>query len=296
MRNYHDVVFNGKGIVSFCAALVVSGVLFIPVKDMAQNITMNDGGSSATLNLGGGTGNVGMNSWSVGGLNQLNQQWFWYSINGVVPQTIDNISAASVLTANGVDGINAVQSTYANSQLEVSITYVLSGNGVGSGSADLMEYISLLNTSASQTFNLNFYQYSDFNLLGGASDTVNISGGPSAYTGALQTTGTGGTGIAELIDAPDANFAEANYANAGVSSTLYKLNNDANLMLNDNQNAGPGDVTWALQWGATLNPGDMLNITKDKGLSIQIVPEPSTVALIALGVSALGLTLRRKIA
>jgi len=178
----------------------------------------------------------------------------------------------------------------------VSITYVLSGNGVGSGSADLMEYISLLNTSASQTFNLNFYQYSDFNLLGGASDTVNISGGPGAYTGALQTTGTGGTGIAELIDAPDANFAEANYANAGVSSTLYKLNNDANLMLNDNQNAGPGDVTWALQWGATLNPGDMLNITKDKGLSIQIVPEPSTVALIALGVSALGLTLRRKIA
>jgi hypothetical protein len=296
MRNYHDVVFNGKGIVSCCAALVVSGVLFIPVKDMAQNITMNDGGSSATLNLGGGTGNVGMNSWSVGGLNQLNQQWFWYSINGVVPQTIDNISAASVLTANGVDGINAVQSTYANSQLEVSITYVLSGNGVGSGSADLMEYISLLNTSASQTFNLNFYQYSDFNLLGGASDTVNISGGPGAYTGALQTTGTGGTGIAELIDAPDANFAEANYANAGVSSTLYKLNNDANLMLNDNQNAGPGDVTWALQWGATLNPGDVLNITKDKGLSIQIVPEPSTVALIALGVSALGLTLRRKIA
>jgi len=45
-----------------------------------------------------------------------------------------------------------------------------------------------------------------------------------------------------------------------------------------------------------LNPGDTLNITKDKGLSIQIVPEPSILSLIALGTGALGLVLRRKLA
>jgi hypothetical protein len=37
-----------------------------------------------------------------------------------------------------------------------------------------------------------------------------------------------------------------------------------------------------------------LNITKDKGLSIQIVPEPAALAFIALGGSALGLVFRRK--
>ena len=56
-----------------------------------------------------------------------------------------------------------------------------------------------------------------------------------------------------------------------------------------------GDVTWAFQWNATTShPAASLNITKDKGLSITLVPEPSTLAFIALGIGALGLSLRRK--
>ncbi len=294
MNNKSELISVGRLAASLCAALVISGVLLLAASSNAQDISMADGGSTATLNLGGGTGNLGMNSWSVDGLNQLNQQWFWYSINGAVAQSIDNIGTASVQTANGNDGINTVVSTYQNNQIQVEVEYVLSGNGVGSGSADIQEYIAIMNTGISQ-FTLNFYQYSNFNLLGGGNDTVNISGSPSGgFTGAVQTTATGGTGIAELINAPNANFAEANFANAGNSSTLYKLNNTANLTLDDAQNAGPGDVTWALQWTATLAPGGTLDITKDKGLSISIVPEPSTIALILLGVAALGLAGRRQ--
>jgi hypothetical protein len=304
-RMNHVNFFAGNRVASLCAALVVSGVIFFPVKDMAGNVTMNDGGSSATVNLGGGTGNIGMNNWDVGGPNQLNQQWFWYSIPGVnlgVAQSIDTISAATVLTASGSDGINDLLATYQNNQLTVNVEYMLMGNGAGSGSADLGENLTILNSGLSE-FTLKFYQYSDFNLLGGANDIVSMYGTPynpsdpfSGYNGALQlVNGSTGSGIAELVNAPNANNGEANTV-GGVNSTLYKLNNTANLTLNDNVNAGPGDVTWALEWDATLAAGQSLSISKDKGLAVMysIVPEPTTMAFIALGLGVLGLARRRQ--
>jgi hypothetical protein len=179
---------------------------------------------------------------------------------------------------------------YQNSALTVQIQYILSGNGSGTGSADMQEYLSIVNNGAS-SINLSFYQYSNFNLFQNSQNYVSISGSPGAYTGALQTTtGVGGSGIAEVIDAPYASFAEA----GTTYQTLNALNSGSYYTLNDTTSAGPGDVTWAFQWDATLASGAMLNITKDKGLSITIVPEPSTFALIALGMGALGFSLRRK--
>jgi hypothetical protein len=171
----------------------------------------------------------------------------------------------------------------------VNVEYVLSGNGVSSGSADMQEYLSIKNTGAS-SINLNFYQYSNFNLLGNNNNVVSISGSPGGYTGAQQTTGgPGGSGLAEVIDVPYANYAEA----ATVGQTVSELGAGP-YTLNDNIGPVTGDVTWAFEWNAALNPGDMLNITKDKGLSVQIVPEPSTIALIVLGMASLGLARRRQ--
>ncbi len=297
-RNYKFVP-KVSHLVPVCAGVVAAGVFFLSGGAMAQDITMNNGGSTATLNVGGGTGNTGMNSWSVDtmpNVNQLNQQWFWYSVNGAPQTTIDQISAATVYNfSNPSSPIDNIGVVYQNSQLTVQLTYVLSGSGSGSGNADMQEYLSIVNNSAS-SINLSFYQYSNFNLFQDNQNTVSISGGPGAYTGALQTTSTlGGNGIAEVIDAPYANFAEA----ASAYQTVNALNSGSYYTLNDSTSAGPGDVTWAFEWTATLAPngqtGDTLNITKDKGLSIHIVPEPTTLAMIALGMGALGLTLRRKL-
>lgn len=296
MKCPQTVLFSGWRVAAFQAVLVLSGVAVMPYCGSAQNIYMADGGSTATINPGGGSGNIGMNNWSVlSGQNQLNQQWFWYSINGNGAAPINALGGLSVNNiAYGLDGLNDVSVTYGNSQLSVNIEYVLSGNGASSGSADLQEYISILNPSTSgQSVNLSFYQYSNFNLLGNNVNSVSIAGTPSSgFSGATQTTGgPGGNGIAEVIDAPYANAAEA----ALVGQTLSELNSGSFYNLNDNLSAGPGDVTWAFQWNALLHPGDTLNITKDKGLSIQIVPEPSTLALIAAGMGALVLSLRRKV-
>lgn len=294
MKPYRQIDSKDRGVKLLCTAMVAFGALLLPGGVVAQNITMSNAGSTATLNLGGGTGNIGMNSWSVDTLNQnqLNQQWFWYSVNGAPQTTIDNISAATVYNfSSPASPINNIGVVYQNSQLTVQVQYILAGNGSGSGKADMQEYLSIVNNGAS-TINLSFYQYSNFNLFQDNQNSVSISGSAGAYGGALQTTSTGGgNGIAEVIDAPYANYAEA----AGVFQTVNELNSGSYYTLNDNTSAGPGDVTWAFQWNATLDPGGMLNITKDKGLSIQIVPEPSTLALLALGAGALGVVLRRKL-
>jgi hypothetical protein len=289
-RHYQAVRFLKH---SLGASLLVTGVLCVTTTGNAQNITMSDGGSTATINPGNGTGNLGMNSWSVLNQNQLAQQWFWYSVNGAAAQPINNIGGMT----SSLTGLNDLTLGYASGQLSVSIEYVLSGNGAGSGSADLQEYITVLNPS-SQSLNLTFYQYSNFNLLGNNQNSVSIAGSPynagnpfSGYTGAQQTTGgPGGNGLAEVIDAPYANYAEAALA----GQTIGYLNGPSYYTLNDNTTAGPGDVTWAFQWNYSLAPGASLNITKDKGLSIQLVPEPTTLAFIAMSASALGLVFRRK--
>jgi len=291
MNRYYDVVTNVKHLVSLCAGLVAAGVLLLSGSATAQVYTMSDGGSTATINVGN-TGVLGMNSWTVlGGQNQLNQQWFWYSVNGAAQQPINALGTATVFNfsspATPIDNLGV---QYQNNQLAVQVQYILSGNGNMSGSADMTETLSIQNVSASR-ITLSFYQYSNFNLLMNNMNGVTISGGPGGYTGALQTTGgPGGNGIAEVIDAPLANFAEAALA----GQTLSELNSGSYYTLNGSTSAGPGDVTWAFQWNATLDPGAVFDITKDKGLSITLVPEPSTLAFIAMGISAMGLSLRRK--
>lgn len=286
MNCEHVSVFHGKGAVSLCAALVVSGMLLVPGKGMAtpSPVTLNDGGSSAMVDL---TSSAGMYNWSVGGQNQLNQQWFWYAIGSGAPQSIDSIGLVSYTTPNGLNG-NEVSALYQNSQLSLTIDYVLSGGGVGSGSADITESITVKNTSGG-SIDFHFYQYSDFNLLGdGSADSVQLFGMPGSWNFVDQTAGS--SGIGEAIVAPDANHGEAAY----FGTTLAELNGLSALTLNDHPNAGPGDVTWALEWDPTIANGAVFDLSKDKSLFIQVVPEPSTVAFIALGLGAWGLARRRR--
>jgi hypothetical protein len=193
---------------------------------------------------------------------------------------------------NNNPNLNDLAVIYQNAQLSLSIEYTLSGDGVNSGSADMGESIKVGNAGGS-SINLSFYQYSNFDLLQNNNNSVSILGAPGAFTGALQTTGgPGGTGIGEAILGPNANDAEA----ALVPTTFNKLTAGSYVTLDNTTSAGPGNVTWAFQWNTTLASGDQFDLSKDKGLSVQLIPEPSTLALIALGMGALGMMLRRKLA
>jgi len=282
MSIQQEGVLSPKRVASLAAWLVLSGLLLLPGYGIAQTVTLADAGSSATIDLSSG---AGMNNWSVLGQNQLMQQWFWYRTDNGVAAPINSIGGLTYTLYNN----NEVDAVYQNSQLSVEIDYVLSGGGVGSGNADMTETITANNLSGS-LLNLNFYEYSYFNLLQSPNNSVTIYGDPiNGYSHVVQTSGS--TAIQEGIISPFANYAEA----ANYSQTLTELNNNSGLVLNNNTTAGPGNVTWAFQWNDALGAGDQLDIFKDKTLSIAMVPEPSTLAFIALGVGTLGLVLRRKL-
>ncbi|HXR45889.1 MAG TPA: PEP-CTERM sorting domain-containing protein [Candidatus Limnocylindrales bacterium] len=288
MKRHQTVVISYKQVPTLSAVLLALCVVAFSAGTANAQVVMADGGSTATINTGN-TGTLGMNSWTVlGGQNQLNQQWFWYSINGGAVQAINTIGGLTVTdNGDGPLGYDVVV-TYANSTLSANVEYTLSGNGASSGTADMTEKIWIDNLSGSTINNLNFYQYSNFNLLMNNNNTVNISGSPGAYQAAMQTTGgPGGTGIGEVIVSPYAINAEAGLA----VPTLTDVTSGA---LNGNMGPVSGDVAWAFEWTASLVAGGELNISKDKGLSVSVIPEPSILAFVVLGIGALGLSLRRK--
>jgi len=274
------------------AVRIASAALAVTVlshfSSSAQVYTLTDNNSSADVSV---NSSAGMSNWFVDGQNQLAQQWFWYRIGGVAANNPDapinslSLANASLLLPN------VLKTTYQNSQLRITINYTLNGQDPGTGGADMQETIQIKNISANP-YDLHFFQYSDFNLAGtpgGDNVNLNVDLGSGLFSGATQTknnvtlTETVQTGVI-----PFANHGEANF----YPNTLNALGTSYNL--NDNVSAGPGDVTWALQWDFTLAPNQQISISKDKLISGVQVPEPASLGLGMVGLGLLGLRARRR--
>jgi PEP-CTERM motif len=251
--------------------------------------TLTSGNSVVQINP---NSQQGMFSWTVGGANQLAQQWFWLGVGSGAPTAINNISAA------GISGVtaNTLTTTYGNTSYNVGITYLLTGgvNGGGPGAvqSDMSESIIINNTSAAP-ITFQFYEYANFTIEGvGNPNNVSLTQAGGGYSLAFQTAGA--LGLNETIVAPPATYGEV--GPVGVpNSTLSKLNNGVNpVTLNGTSGAGPGNEAWAMQWPLTIAPNSSALISKDLLLEITPVPEPSVLALIGLGAGALAVQLRRK--
>jgi hypothetical protein len=271
---------NRNNFPTFTAALLATGSLLLPSGALAASVTLTDGNSQANVNL---DNSAGMYQWTVDGGNQLNQQWFWYRVGSGLAQPINTISSANILYQD----LSTVVAEYANAQLTVDITYILTGGTFGH--SDITEAIAIKNNTGS-AFNLSFFQYSDFNLLNDPTgDSVSIDGSPgTGFDFVYQSKGP--TQIAEAITSPMADRAEADLT----FSTRNNLDTVAGYNLNNTDSAGPGDVTWALQWNRLIAGGDTFDLTKDKKLNITAIPEPSTVALVSLALGVWGMARRRQ--
>jgi len=76
-------------------SLLSAALLTIAGSADAQIAALLDNNSSATINLNGTGTTAGMINWTVDGINQLSQQWFWYRADGMnSEQTINSLSAA----------------------------------------------------------------------------------------------------------------------------------------------------------------------------------------------------------
>jgi len=276
------------------AGMAIAALLLLPGHGIAQSITLTNGGSSATIDLGGSDG---MNNWEVDtdpGVNQLSSQWFYYSVNGSQVESIDTIGGLTY----SVTGGDILDATYSDSLVTITVQYSLQGAGSGSGNADILSDTATA-TSVSSLSNLKVFEYANFDLLGnGNNNSISISpayGGPplfpfEGYGGVSQMNGA--TALSETIDSPYANFAEAGTAGGVLGDVKAGSTQD----LNDNLSEGMGnnDVAWALEWSyQNVASGTTENVLQDQQLSIGPVPEPSTFALIALGLGAIASFRRR---
>jgi hypothetical protein len=262
--------------------IIVSALAASALQSRAQIVTLSDNNSIAQINPGS---QAGMFNWSVEHQSQLAQQWFWYRVGPAGPEhSIDTISAPSINLFNGTRGLST---TYNNGAYSVEVDYSLTGGLAGSGYSDIGESIRINNTSTAP-LEFHFFQYSDFDLgglVGGQTVQLgrNLQG---LYNEAFQT--LGGNTFSETVLSPGANHGEAGLFN----TTLVKLNNGVADTLNDNAGpVGPGDATWAFEWDFLIAPGSSALISKDK--YIQLVPEPSALALISVGLAGLALRKRR---
>ena len=224
---------------------------------------------------------AGMNSWTIDGKNILDQQWFWYRVGSSGGQSsLDTLPATYTLV--DPSDLNA---SFTGSTFVVSATLSLSGSPSGDGTSDLSIQFKVKNTSGSP-ITFHFFEYSNFVLGGPPGDTVQfVNSNAVSQAGNLgsvfeNAAATGGSGFSAPME------HEANVT----FNTLNNLNSGSPYTLNNATNAGPGDVTWAFEWDLPIAAGASSQFSKN--ISV-VVPEPSTVMLVGLGMIS-ALTLRRR--
>src|SRR5262245_58397633 len=104
---------------------------------------LSNGNSSAQIDP---NSQAGMFNWFVDGVNNLNQQWFWYRVGANPEASINTIGAPSIVRPDA----KTAYITYggAGNGFSVEIDYVLTGQSAGSGQADIRESIRIHNFSS----------------------------------------------------------------------------------------------------------------------------------------------------
>jgi len=269
------------------ACLLSIGLLGGVFQSHAQ-VVLHDANSTALIDP---TTQAGMFHWDLNGVNQLQQQWFWYGVGTNPVHSIDTISAPAVTPK----GPNEAIISYANGGFSVTVDYVLTGGSQipdlnNHVNGDIGESIKIVNTTTN-VLPFHFYQYSYFNINGASSDTVQLGQNlHGLFNEADQTTVLGS--LSETVVTPGANHGEV----APLGGTLAKLNGGGPVLLGPpffSGPLGPGAVTWALQWDFLIGPGASATISKDKYLDVQVIPEPSSLALVSLIAAALAFRKRK---
>ena len=270
--------------------LLTIGALFLAVALVtpanAATFTLTDLNSSAQID---DAAQRGMFNWTVNGVNQLAQQWFWFRLGSTGGQSSLETLPLLAATASDTNGNGQPDTLFlsygSTSGLQIDVRYTL--RGTGSSGSDMQEQINITN-NGTVTLDLHFFQYTNFDLNGtAAGDTVSLI---NANT--VRQSKSGGPLISETVTTPAANHYELGLTTDS-PNTLTRLNSGSPITLLDGATTrGPGDATWAFQWDRSLAPGATLQISKDKNLQI---PEPGTSALIiTVGTAFAGLTFLRK--
>jgi hypothetical protein len=248
----------------------------------AATYTLSDANSSVIFDSASGN----LSSWSVDGQNQLAVQNFWYRIGA------GNSVALSTLGTTTVTPIDAssLKVTYASAQVSVSVSYFLTGTQTGNGQSDIYESIKM--SSLAGPLNFHLFQFSDFNLQGtpgGDAAYMNTDAGSGLISGVNQSKGTVTYTVAATGIGPYANLGQVDASSPGTLPVAGTANGLNGVIGQPSAITGP-NVSWSLQWDFP-NLNQQL-ISEDNFLNTTLVPEPSILAFITLGL--VGFALRKR--
>lgn len=260
-------------------AFLLAGVV---LQSGAQIYTISDPNNNSSVQVSLSGGSSGLSDWQVGGMNQLYQQWFYYSLGSGTINSIDTIASPSSINNHNTGPAPFLSATYAGSAISVTTKFGLNNTPT------LSDTITVLNPlSSGQTQVFHFYQYSDFDL-GGVAGSQNVQFNSNGSGTAYEVDQAGGTASLEgTVTAVSGGVSVVPEEQAGIydGAQFGLANGNAAPTLNDTLIAGPGDVVYAYEWDLTLAPGSSIQISENQ---IITVPEPSTLVLISVGIGILG--------
>ncbi len=275
--------FKGQTRIFAAAVLLLVGVMSTQFAN-AWTYGLTNGNSMATVEA---DTPYGMSDWTVDGQTQLFRQWFWYRKGNTGPEKPLNYLTLSSATLVSPSVLNTVYQS--GSIFSIEVTYSLLGGAIGSSSSSIGEQIKI-NNLTSNPLDFHFFQYVDFDLGGNhLGDTVTLEkNAQGLFEKAYQTKGN--AFFADEVVSPAANHGEVGLS----ESTLIKLMDAYPTTLNDSVGPVTGDAIWGFQWDVVIPANQSFSIAINKSVYIAPpIPEPSSIALLAVGLAALGFARRR---
>jgi len=205
---------------------------------------------------------AGAYTWSVDGVDQLSQQWFWFRVGSVDPeQSLNSLSTPTVSTNADGRGMTAF---YSNHIFTIQVDYHLTGGQEGSGRSSLSSSVQINNLTINP-LEFHFFDYADFDLGGTAgSDSTAVRFSPNQFFVADQSDVTASAPIIqETVNSPAASHTQAE----PFAVILSSLNDGSPSTLDDTTTAGPGDTTYGFQWDFTLLPTNSFLIQTVRAIS-----------------------------
>lgn len=220
------------------------------VNFLLGTITLTSGNSVAQIDA---TSQDGVFSWTVEGVEQLYQQWFWVRRGATGPQvSLDRLGAPVGLAVSQ----NTATVNYQTAGLNVELAFTLIGGTTGSFASDLQQNLSIQNTSNGPV-TLHLFQYADFDLGG-------LNWGDSLAFSNANTTVQHGKNMAmtQSSSRPPDFWEGSHYAITLEQITGSTPATLSNQLIPD----APGDQTFGNQWTVTLPPDQSLVVHLNSSL------------------------------
>lgn len=265
------------------------------VRCSAQSYTEAIRDTSLQFNLNGSSG--GLTDWTVDGVNQLQSQWFYYSIGSTPASPINSLATWTTPTVSTNLGQTQItlSSTYANSAQSLVTRYLLGSGPVGSGTATLATTLIFQNLSGSNEV-INLYQVANFGVGGGTSSQFVQFGGIAIPNSVGQTNLLNGSYMHGSITGLTGGTSSGLGLAAGLDDgTRLGLLGGSGAGFNDSSlSAGAGNVDYGYVFSATLATNASITISELQ--TIVSVPEPSSssLSLISGAVAALTVYSQRR--